>query len=248
MAPTLTRWPTSLVQPLGLSPDALPRPCLLCGQWQHLACCDTCVLRFAPLQPRCPQCALLSPAGLHCGDCLSRPPAFGRAVAAADYDFPWDRLITAFKFHGQTGLANGLAWLLARALKTRSDLPAPDLVLPMPLSSERLGERGYNQAWELARRLPRPATAICRPGLLQRLPDKAHQVGAGRDQRLRNLAHVMWLDADARAALHGRQVALVDDVMTTGATAQAASLALLQAGAAGVQVWVLARTPRPEAA
>ena len=118
-------------------------------------------------------------------------------------------------------------------------------MLPVPLSPSRLAERGYNQAWELARRLARWQGLRARAGLLLRLRDTPHQVGLGRTERLANLSDSLWVPPEAEPLLQGRVVALVDDVLTIGATAQAATQALLQAGAAEVRLWVVARTPPP---
>lgn len=184
-----------------------------------------------------------SPEG-HCADCLRDPPAFERCHALGDYGYPWDGLIKAFKFHGRVDLAGPLAVALADRLAAE-DLAPVDLVLPVPLSPARLRERGHNQAWEIARRVAAvrglPADAHC----LRRLRDTAHQVGLTRRERAANLRDAFWVPPECGAQVRHRRVALVDDVLTTGVTASAASRALLAAGASQVQLWVLARTPAP---
>ncbi len=195
---------------------------------------------------RCPRCALVSPGGATCGACLRAPPPYSACVAAADYGFPWDRLITRFKFNDQPELAIVLADVLASALRQADALPV-DLVLPVPLSPSRLAERGFNQAWELARRVAARRGLSADANLLLRLRDTPHQVGLSRAERERNLRDAMWVHTASVARIAHRRIALVDDVMTTGGTAVAATRALLVAGAATVQVWVLARTPPPSA-
>ena len=163
------------------------------------------------------------------------------------YAFPWDRLVVRLKFQAQPELAGLLATVMQKALaapRTGPALPPVQCVLPVPLSPARLAERGYNQAWELARRLAAGQGLPARADLLLRLRDTPHQVGLPRAERVRNLRDAMWVDARA-GSVAGQHLALVDDVLTTGGTATAASLALQAAGAASVQVWVLARTPAP---
>lgn len=158
-----------------------------------------------------------------------------------DYGFPWQALLGAFKYHGQAELAAPLA-----AIMLRGPRPVAEALLPLPLAEDRLAQRGYNQAWELARRLGRACGMPARADVLLRLlPAPQAQVKLGRAQRLRNLRGCFMVAPQARGWLQGRAVALVDDVMTTGATAHEASTTLLQAGAASVDIWVLARTPAP---
>lgn len=231
-----------------------PRRCAVCRRWSGHALCLHCRQRFAPPVPRCRQCGLAWPAAgtrpdLPCGACLATPPAFDLAVAAADYGFPWDRLISRFKFEQSPELAAPLAALLADAVAMRlaqTGWPAPDWVLPVPLAPQRLAERGYNQAWDLARRLAPVLGLRASATLLERWRETPHQVGAGRAERRRNLADAFLVDPRHHAAIAGRRLALVDDVLTTGITAEAATRALRAAGAAHVQVWVIARTPPPD--
>lgn len=226
---------------------ALPRPCALCSQWDRAGFCSDCRQRFVDTPAaRCPRCALPAPGDQVCGACLHAPPPFVRTIAVADYAFPWDRLITRFKFLQQPELAGLLADALAKAVQRAPALAEAPLVLPVPLSPARLAERGYNQAWELARRVARTQGLSAHHDALLRLRDTPHQVGLTRHARAINLRDAMWVPPEGRALIAGRQVALVDDVMTTGMTAAAATQALLAAGAAAVQVWVLARTPAPQ--
>ena len=190
-----------------------------------------------------------------CGSCLREPPPFERTVCVADYGFPWHRLIADFKFNGRVELAGLLAQRLQAALThaalTQAALQqageaSATLVLPVPLSARRLAQRGYNQAWELARRVAALTRLPARADLLLRPWETAHQADLNRSARQSNLRAAFMVDPRHRAALQGQRVALVDDVMTSGATAREASAALLRAGAAAVEVWVIARTPERE--
>ena len=149
----------------------LPSLCAVCRGWGTRRVCETCVDRFATLRPRCLRCALQVPEGVRlCGACLTDPPPYARTLAAVDYDHPWDALITQFKFHGALELVPALTQRLLAAAE-RSGAPAPSLLLPVPLSRERLRERGYNQAWELARRLGRGLHCEAQPLWLLRVKD-----------------------------------------------------------------------------
>jgi ComF family protein len=206
------------------------------------------VQRFAAPVPRCMQCALRLPdEAARCSACtLRRDAPVGRTVAAVDYGFPWDALITGFKFHHRLDLVRGFAGLLHAALQ-RAQTARPQLVLPVPLSAERLRERGYNQAWELARRLARWNGLQAHPAVLLRIRNTAHQLGLDEAERQRNLKGAFLVEPRRVQQVQGRTVALVDDVMTSGATADEAARTLRNAGAADVQLWVLARTPPPSA-
>jgi len=222
---------------------ALPSQCEVCRSWDADRLCGDCIVRFTPAGGRCPRCALrLASAQTPCGRCLESPVPQQHTVCAVDYDFPWDRLITDFKFHDRIELAAPLARCLAAALAC-ADAPAPDLVLPVPLAAARLAERGYNQAWELARHVARARQLPARADVLLRPLASQHQAGLTRVQRLANLRAAFMVEPRRRNIVAGRRVALVDDVLTTGATAAEATRTLLRAGAAAVDVWVLARTP-----
>jgi ComF family protein len=220
-------------------------PCEVCGAWQGQGLCADCLTRFAAQHPaRCPRCALPSPGNQTCGACLRHPPPYEACITAVDYGFPWDRLIGRFKFEAQPELAGLLGQLLGHAL-SQHQASAPDWVIPMPLSPQRLAERGYNQAWELAKRVATPRAWPLLSDALQRL-DTAHQVGSTRAERERNLRDALWVQPVARTQLRHAHVALVDDVVTTGVSAAAAAKALLSVGATSVQVWTVARTPAPD--
>jgi ComF family protein len=220
----------------------LSSQCEVCRQWAQAAVCDDCISRFAAAVPRCSRCGLrLGLSAPACGECLRDAPPFEHTVCAADYAFPWDALIAAFKFHDRVELAAALAERLLAAVRA-SAAPLPQLVVPVPLAPARLAERGYNQAWELARRLAPALGATAQAHLLWRPADSAHQAELGRLARQQNLRSAFMVDPRRRGELLGRRVALVDDVMTTGATVREAAAALLRGGAAAVDVWVVART------
>lgn len=225
---------------------SLPSLCAVCHAWGMQRICTTCHERFAPAISRCGQCALQVPPGADvCGACLRDPPPFARCIAALDYAYPWDGLVTRFKFSGALELAPVFAQHLVQAAR-RGDASPPTLLLPVPLSPLRLRERGYNQAWELARRVGRALRIESDARLLLRVKDTPHQLALPLTRRTANVRDAFAVEPRRRAELCGREVAVIDDVMTTGATAAEVARALLQAGAAQVQLWVLARTPAPQ--
>ncbi|MES2993689.1 MAG: ComF family protein [Pseudomonadota bacterium] len=220
--------------------------CAVCHGWGIGRLCTTCVERFAAPVARCRRCALQTPAGTAlCGRCLIDPPPYTRTSAAVDYEHPWDGLITRYKFHAALDLAPAFAVRMREALQ-RDGAPPPALLLPIPLSDARLRERGYNQAWELARRLARAQGCRADAQLLLRVRDTPHQLALPPEERAGNVRAAFAIEPARRAELAGRDVTLVDDVMTTGATVAEAARTLLQGGAREVSVWVLARTPRPD--
>jgi ComF family protein len=200
--------------------------------------------RFACVVTRCTRCAIEVPGGQDvCGACLRDPPPFARAVAAFDYAAPWDQLIARFKFHAGLDLAPVFADGLVAAARAGRALPS--LLLPVPLSDRRLRERGYNQAWELAHRVGKVLKVRADASLLLRIRDTPHQIALPIERRAGNVRGAFAIEPRRRAEAAGQDIALVDDVMTTGATAAEAARVLLAAGAASVQVWVVARTPHP---
>jgi len=222
----------------------LPGLCVVCRDWCRHSLCEACLQRFAPLQPRCAACARTMPLAVpRCGECTRQASGFERCITGADYVAPWNELIAGFKFHRKTELAAALCALLWRGVNAAGGPVPPALLLPVPLSSERLRERGYSQAWELTRRLARRLRLPARADVLQRSRDTPHQIGMSRVEREHNLRDAFWIEPAQRARLLDAHVALIDDVLTTGATAHAAALALTRAGAARVDVWVVARTP-----
>lgn len=222
--------------------------CLLCDETADTPrpICAACELDLSWLEGQCLHCAVPMPQfGLVCGSCLKRRPAFRRVVVPWRYDFPVDALVTRFKHQGKWPLGHLLGELLADHLAHAFDegLQRPDLLLPVPLASRRLRQRGFNQAAMLARWLSERLQLPVADNLLQRIRDTPAQQQLDAAARKRNLRRAFAVSRPGQ--LEGRQLALVDDVLTTGATADALARLLLAAGAASVDVYCLARTPSP---
>jgi len=218
----------------------LPSQCRVCHSWPTQPVCEDCVGQFAQPHQRCRSCALPLPAGMpQCGACLKAPPPLDACLAAVSYGYPWSRLIADFKFHGESGLVRSMANVLQATPWVEPALDAADLLLPVPLSKQRLSERGYNQALLLARSL-RPQKT--RADLLLRIQDTPAQHTLKREQRLSVLNQAFALEPLLAHQIQGARLVLVDDVMTTGASLHTCARVLRAAGASHITGLVFART------
>jgi ComF family protein len=213
--------------------------CLLCGESgaEGRDLCLPCAEALPWNRCACPRCALPLPAPDLCGACLQRPPPLSETHAIFVYGFPLDRLVPRFKFHNDLAAGRLMSELMVEAF---SGLPKPAALLPVPLHDSRLRQRGYDQALELARPLARALQVPLRSDALVRTRATAPQSELDADARRRNLRRAFEVRAGASLPGH---VALVDDVMTTGATLEAAARSLRRAGVARVDAWVCARVP-----
>lgn len=223
----------------GLLPKRWPSLCRICQAWPSQPICEDCVQRFAQPVARCNTCAQRLDTPL-CIACQHTPPPLDVCLCAVDYAYPWVNAIAHFKFQADPGLGRHLADLLRHTPWVEPALETADRVIPMPLSAQRLRERGFNQAHELARHLAPSKTDA---HTLLRHEHKRHQVGQGRAERLANVSGSFWIHPEHLQALRGERVLVVDDVMTTGASLFEAARALRAAGAAHITGLVFARTP-----
>ena len=236
----------------------LPNLCALCGNSSRTTlcvCCDAAYWNEARL--RCTICAMplahrrrtsgptmRSTRGstrYRCAACIDSPAAFDATLALADYRAPLDLLARGLKFRARLALAEEFARRLALAAHDNLDPHGiPDIVVPVPLSRERLIERGYNQAWQIARPLARRLGTQADAMLVRRILHTAPQSKLDREARRRNVGRAFAL---ARP-LAGQHVGVVDDVMTSGATLDALAHTLKAAGARRVTNFVALRTPK----
>lgn len=226
----------ALGQRLGLA--LLPARCLVCSETGHRGqdLCAACREALPFNRIACGRCALPLPAPGVCLDCLRAPPPFAASRAAFVYRFPMDRLLPRLKFHGDLAAGRLLSQLMAEAF---ADAPRPQALVPVPLHPSRLRQRGYDQALELARPLARALDLPLRADTLRRVRATSAQSELDAATRRHNVRSAFF----ARAGELPGHVALVDDVMTTGATLAEAAGALHRAGVARVDVWVTARAP-----
>jgi len=221
---------------------ALPQNCAFCAApCGNLLVCVACQAGLPRIAGACRVCALPVPGGAICGACVARPPPFAAAFAAFAYDFPLDRLLHAFKYGGRLAHAEFFAEALSAAVALRPpDMRWPDALVALPLAPSRQRARGFDQSAEIARRVARRTGVPMMPGL-RRTRDTPAQAALPWKDRARNVRGAFAADP----SLRGMRIAIVDDVMTTGATLAEAAGAALRAGARGVEAWAVARTLPP---
>lgn len=230
--------------------------CAVCRSWPARQVCAPCIARFAAPVLRCRACAQALPADLSmglrtppglCASCIKQHPPLDATLVAVPYAYPWSELITRYKFGERPGWAPFFAELLLRVPDVQQafgSMQAGDLILPMPLSGQRLQSRGFNQAWELACALARQSNSAAKADacLLLRVKHTRPQTELQRDARLANVRGAFQVDPLRVPVLAGRRVMLVDDVITSGASLFTAAQVLWAAGAAHVTGLAIART------
>ena len=225
----------------------LPAACVLCGgagQPPDLDLCAACESELVANDPACDRCGdpLAGNIGgaIVCGACIRSRPRFQHSFCAFRYSYPIDHLVQALKFHG--GMAQGrvLGTLLGRRLLSNRTYVMPDCIVPMPLSDARFKERGYNQATELALPVSRILCIPLRTDLAVRQRHTREQAALTRKDRKKNVRGAFAV----KGAVAKSSIAILDDVVTTGSTANELAKVLVRAGAREVQVWAVAHAVR----
>jgi len=223
---------------LNIAHSLLQQDCVLCGAGIHAQnLCVACREHLPYLhEPCCRRCALPVPDGELCGSCLSDPPAFDFTRAAFTYSFPVDALIQALKYQGNLALAPILAEELLPDAHEQLDY-----LIPVPLTTARLRERGFNQALEIAKLVSQKWGVSLLADACYRILDGPPQAGLPWKERAKNVRGAFVCQAELR----GKKVALLDDVMTTGATLDELAKVVRKKGAIEISAWVVARTLPP---
>lgn len=225
----------------------LPTHCLLCQQklsYQETIC-GTCSSYFSLPESVCEQCAtpLTSSESIICQRCHITLPAYDRTIAVTSYKPPADNMVIKLKYHGKLPIAPTITDLLQqRLLKAQNTFTLPDLLCPVPVSRQRLADRGYNQALEIAKPLAKQLGIPLYARLCQRHRHTQSQVLLSSQQRQTNLHHAFRISRRYQSALHNKHVGVIDDVMTTGETLHEIAMTLKAFGAAQVSNFVFART------
>ena len=218
--------------------DAIFRQnCLLCAspEANSHALCRACLNELPWHQETsCPQCGLTSDGNL-CGSCISSPPDFDATRAVFLYAYPIDAMMQRYKYGNMLNLCHTFGQLLAQS----TDSQNIDLIIPMPMHPARLQERGFNQALEIARHMNKSKLDL-HSAIRQKLTPP--QASLPLKERVKNIKGAFAANAD----LTGKRIAIVDDVMTSGASLNELAKTLKKAGASRVECWVIARTLPPK--
>ncbi|MEQ1579115.1 MAG: ComF family protein [Steroidobacteraceae bacterium] len=225
----------------------LPTSCVLCGgpgQPPDLDLCAACESELGANSPACERCGDPLAGNLRgaavCGACIRDKPHFHGTFCAFRYTYPLDHLVLALKFHGAVTHGRVLGTLLGRRLLGRTAHEMPGIIVPMPLSDERFRERGYNQAVELGLSVSRILTIPLRTDLAVRQRHTREQAALSRKERKKNVRGAFAI----KGRLDKASIAILDDVVTTGSTANELAKVLVRAGARRVELWAVAHATR----
>ena len=218
--------------------------CLLCASSEanNQAICAACLadLPWYP-QTSCPQCGLASN-GMVCGSCLNSQPDFDATKAVFLYAYPIDAMMLRYKYGNMLNLGNTFGEFLAEKIVLENHFKNIDLIIPMPMHPQRLKERGFNQALEIAKVL----TKNCKEKLdyksIERIKLTPPQASLPLKERVKNIKGAFKVNANKLDKLQGKRIAIIDDVMTTGASLNELAKTLKNAGTSHVECWVIART------
>lgn len=236
-------------------PHLLPSCCSMCSgelETVNQCICDACVSELPWLDSHCQQCAVpLAASDTLCPDCQSTPPAYRRCISAFTYQAPIDRIILKLKNDPYTSEIKQLTALLAERIihsYKQAVKAIPQLVIPMPLHWRKMAQRGFNQSQIIGNLLSNyflyqhKTSLKIHSDICQRIGNSQAQHTLDKKQRARSVKNAFCVSAQTELSLKGKTVAVLDDVVTTGATANAIASALLKAGAKQVDIWSLART------
>lgn len=211
-----------------------PQPCFLCGAITADAICVECVNDLPYIKTACMRCGVNLPISDICGNCASQPPLFHQAKILFSYTYPVDILIQNAKFNKNFAVLKMLGDLMGKHFKQEK---LPHVLIPIPLHPKRLQERGYNQAREIAKRISYHTKIAWNDSVCQRIKNTPQQAQLSARKRRRNLKDAFTV---TQLPPQWQHIVLIDDVMTTGSTANELSKMLFNAGAQKIDVWCCA--------
>jgi len=213
----------------------LPQSCFLCGDSSTQTLCTACLADLPYHNTACICCAKTLEAEGVCSQCQTQSPPYTHTQAVFTYTYPIDKLIIAAKFDHNLAVLNLLGKLMAQHLIIE---PRPDILIPVPLHSKRLRQRGYNQSLELAKRITKQTGIPLDYKACKRIKNTCPQTSLSAKQRQNNLVDAFSV---LRLPPHWQHIVLIDDVMTTGTTVTELARVWLEAGVQRVDVWCCAR-------
>lgn len=223
--------------------NLVPQSCPVCGDrcFYPELLCPACLEDLPQTETSCQQCGVKLSMDSVCGNCQADPPLFSQTFSAFAYGSPIDHLIQQFKYANRLDLGRVLGIAMAKQLGPKLKY-LPDLLVPVPLHRSKLRQRGYNQALELAKWLSKQLGVAVDTVSTSRQRKTLAQTGLPYKERRHNIRNAFSMVAEKLA---GKHIALVDDVMTTGSTANELTRILLKSDVKRVDVWVLARVQPP---
>ena len=214
--------------------------CLMCAaSTSELSLCERCIesLNLAP-SPSCPHCGLTTQ-GEHCGQCVKSTPAHDTTKALFFYTFPTSAILQHYKYNNALFLSQTFGALFSEQLATNNQYKEIDLIIAMPLHADRIKERGFNQSLEVAKTMAKQLSIpLVKPSCMG-IKNTAPQGSLPLKARLKNMRGAFQINM--RNNIKGKRIAIVDDVMTTGASLNELAKILKKAGATHVECWVVAR-------
>ena len=231
----------------------LPSACIVCGTFQRHTLCLDCLIQLESDQlfnyECCQQCGRTLEVGEltenKCKECIANPPYFDETYCLDRYEGRLQSALHLFKYQRRLACAQGLvsAWnqLMTRSLNNFE----ADYLLPVPLSPEKLCSRGFNQSWELARRIDCGKNIHKNPHILRRYHHTQHQAKENRANRQMAIRDMFYINPQFQGQLESASVIVFDDVMTSGATLNEIARVLKDNGVSRVTNWVLLRTLYP---
>ena len=232
----------------------LPTACIVCTRHQTAMVCHSC---FAFLEnqslfhyPCCIRCGVdldgKSTEQNQCSNCLLQAPAFDRTHCLDRYDGVLQHAMHQLKYQRRLAIASAFAFVWNRLAMPHIDTPEAAVLLPVPLSTQKLKQRGFNQSWEIAKRIQLPLSIKPIANALARHHSDTNQVEQSRLDRQTALRHAFYIHPQALPTIQNKSIVVFDDVMTTGSTLHEIATLLKDNGARSVVNWVVLRALRPQ--
>ena len=244
------RFLENLIQ--SISEHVLPTACIVCQQYQSASICNQCLLAIyhdSLLHYECCyQCGIplqsIEVSQHQCNVCIAQAPSFDQTICLDRYDGPLQEALHQFKYEKRLAFAHGLSKIWNIVLANEIDDRSIDYLIPVPLSQKKLLSRGFNQSWEIAKRIQCGSHIQKLPYALKRFHHVEHQAAKNYSARQHDIRQMFYIDTKDIEILKGKSVAVFDDVMTSGATLNEIARTLKMIGVARVSNWVLLRTPK----